>query len=55
MHLPEDPKSWDADQLAEYILSRIRSGTGEKIAGFVRERRISGKAFLRLNERDLDE
>ncbi|TFK56492.1 hypothetical protein OE88DRAFT_1649806 [Heliocybe sulcata] len=66
--LPENPKLWTPSQLSAYLTSalRVRGGEGEgegprlpgrvasDVAAFVRQSRIGGRAFLRLNEADLE-
>ncbi|KAJ3791026.1 hypothetical protein GGU10DRAFT_338476 [Lentinula aff. detonsa] len=62
--LPPNPKLWTPSQLCAYLATALRVKSGESlqipvqvardIAGFVRESHITGKAFLRLNEKDLE-
>ncbi|KAJ7591003.1 hypothetical protein C8J56DRAFT_1047237 [Mycena floridula] len=62
--LPPNPKSWTPSQLSAYLATALRVKSGESmqlpapvardIAGFVRETKITGKAFLRFNETDLE-
>lgn len=62
----QNPKRWTPYQLSAYLATALRVKSGESleslpapiakdIANFVREARITGKAFLRLSEADLDE
>ncbi|KAF9259851.1 hypothetical protein L218DRAFT_933274, partial [Marasmius fiardii PR-910] len=62
--LPPNPKQWTPSQLSVYLATALRisgSGPGElpapianDIANFMRERRISGRVFLRLGEEELE-
>ncbi|KAJ3969618.1 hypothetical protein EV361DRAFT_919923 [Lentinula raphanica] len=62
--LPPNPKLWTPSQLCAYLATALRVKSGESlelpaqiardIAGFVRDSRITGKAFLRLDERELE-
>ena len=60
--LPEDPKRWSPTHLSTYLSSTLRgAGAGEvpdqvtrDITVFFREKQITGKTFLRLNEGDLE-
>ena len=61
LELPEDPKTWSSTHLSAYLSSTLRAGAGEvsdqvtrDIIAFVKEKRITGKFFLRLNEGDLE-
>ncbi|KAF9526331.1 hypothetical protein CPB83DRAFT_908443 [Crepidotus variabilis] len=58
--LPDDPKSWTPSQVSTYLSSTLRAGSAnlpgpvaKDIATFIRERRITGRIFLRLSEDDL--
>ncbi|KAJ3495234.1 hypothetical protein NLJ89_g10658 [Agrocybe chaxingu] len=60
LDLPEDPKTWTPSQLSTNLASTLRAGNADlpqpvakDIAAFVRENRITGKAFMRLSEDDL--
>ncbi|KZT27597.1 hypothetical protein NEOLEDRAFT_1176611 [Neolentinus lepideus HHB14362 ss-1] len=61
--LPENPKLWTPAQLSAYLAGALRvRGEGTRlpervvsdVASFVRQARIGGRAFLRLNEADLE-
>ncbi|KIK67284.1 hypothetical protein GYMLUDRAFT_238593 [Collybiopsis luxurians FD-317 M1] len=62
--LPSNPKLWTSSQLCSYLSTALRVKSGESlqlphqvardIAGFVRESKITGKLFLRLDEKDLE-
>ncbi|KIJ97341.1 hypothetical protein K443DRAFT_681613 [Laccaria amethystina LaAM-08-1] len=62
LELPEDPKTWSPTHLSTYLSSTLRgAGAGEipdqvtrDITAFVKEKQITGKTFLRLNEGDLE-
>ena len=62
LELPEDPKTWSPTHLSAYLSSTLRgAGGGEvpdqvtrDIIAFVKEKQITGKTFLRLNEGDLE-
>jgi hypothetical protein len=63
--LPSNPKQWTPAQLSSYLITALRVRSGETmslpllvardIANFVRERGMTGKAFLRATETDLEE
>ena len=63
--LPSNPKEWTPAQLASYLATALRVKSGEAlslpspvirdIAQFVRDRGITGRGFLRLNDVDLEE
>ncbi|KAG7090243.1 hypothetical protein E1B28_011842 [Marasmius oreades] len=63
--LPPNPKQWTPSQLSVYLATALRvTGGGPSelpapiandIANFMRERKISGKVFLRLGEEELEE
>ena len=62
LELPEVPKTWSPTHLSAYLSFRLR-GTGAEevsdqvmrdIIAFVKEKQITGKSFLRLNEGDLE-
>ncbi|EIN03929.1 hypothetical protein PUNSTDRAFT_146710 [Punctularia strigosozonata HHB-11173 SS5] len=65
LDLPANPKLWTPSQLGSYLSAalRVRSGgqdalpqaVARDIAAFVRQARIGGRVFLRLNEGDLEE
>ncbi|KAF5393400.1 hypothetical protein D9757_000696 [Collybiopsis confluens] len=62
--LPSNPKLWTSAQLCSYLTTALRVKSGESlqlphqvardIAGFVRESKITGRVFLRLDEKDLE-
>ncbi|KAL0571005.1 hypothetical protein V5O48_010952 [Marasmius crinis-equi] len=62
--LPPNPKQWTPSQLSVYLGTALRisgGGPGElpapvanDIAGFVRQRKIGGRVFLRLTEEELE-
>ncbi|KAH9481982.1 hypothetical protein JR316_0006512 [Psilocybe cubensis] len=54
--LPDDPKAWTPAQLAQYLLTTSSADLhgNDTIAKFVKEKQISGRAFLRLADADLD-
>ncbi|EDR07290.1 uncharacterized protein LACBIDRAFT_388494 [Laccaria bicolor S238N-H82] len=56
LELPEDPKTWSPTHLAAYLSSPLRGGEvpTREIVAFVKERQMTGKMFLRLNEGDLE-
>ena len=62
LELPEDPKTWSPTHLSAYLSSTLPgAGGGEvpdqvtrDIIAFVKEKQITGKTFLRLNEGDLE-
>jgi hypothetical protein len=63
--LPSNPKTWTPSQLSAYLSTSLRVKSGETlplphpvardIAQSIRERGITGKMFLRLNDADLEE
>lgn len=56
--LPTDPRSWLPGHVALYlthILQLVPSPVVEDLTAFVKNERMSGKAFLRLKEKDLAE
>ncbi|KAF9049022.1 hypothetical protein BJ165DRAFT_1074486 [Panaeolus papilionaceus] len=61
--LPADPKVWTVAQLSSYLVSELGSNPSSgvparianDIAAFVRNKRITGKAFLKLSEGELKE
>jgi hypothetical protein len=65
LDLPANPKLWTPSQLGSYLSAALRVRVGDQealpqavardIAAFVRQARISGRVFLRLNEGDLEE
>ncbi|KAF6746930.1 hypothetical protein DFP72DRAFT_921590 [Ephemerocybe angulata] len=55
MNLPEDPKSWDSQQLAEYLDTMVAGEHVGEIVSFVREHGIGGRTFLKFSERELTE
>ncbi|KAL5526694.1 hypothetical protein ACEPAF_8419 [Sanghuangporus sanghuang] len=62
--LPSNPRVWTTSQLASYLITALRVKSGEvlplplpvakDIAAFVKEARLNGRSFLRLNEQDLE-
>ncbi|KAH8118167.1 hypothetical protein DFH11DRAFT_882542 [Phellopilus nigrolimitatus] len=62
--LPSNPRVWTTSQLASYLITALRVRSGEvlplplpvakDVAAFVKEARLNGRAFLRLNEQDLE-
>ncbi|KAJ4483286.1 hypothetical protein J3R30DRAFT_3698065 [Lentinula aciculospora] len=62
--LPPNPKLWTPSQLCAYLTTALRIKPGESIqlpvqvtrdiANFVRESKITGRVFLRLDEKDLE-
>ncbi|KAI5122724.1 hypothetical protein M0805_009809 [Coniferiporia weirii] len=62
--LPSNPRAWTTSQLSSYLITALRVKSGESlplplpvakdIAVFVKEARLNGRAFLRLNEQDID-
>ncbi|CAL1715882.1 unnamed protein product [Somion occarium] len=68
--LPSNPKLWSPSQLSSYLVTALRVTSTSKseeiapislparvaidIATFVRDARMTGRTFLRLNEEDLD-
>ena len=61
LQLPEDPKAWSPIHLSAYLSTLCGAGAGElpdqvtrDIIAFVKEKQITGKSFLRLNEGDLE-
>ncbi|THH04258.1 hypothetical protein EW145_g5655 [Phellinidium pouzarii] len=62
--LPSNPRVWTASQLSSYLITALRVKSGESlplplpvtkdIAAFVKEARLNGRAFLRLNEQDFE-
>jgi hypothetical protein len=63
--LPSNPRVWSTSQLASYLITALRVRSGEAlplplpvakdVASFVRQERLTGRAFLRLNEQDLEQ
>lgn len=63
--LPSNPRVWTTSQLASYLVTALRVRSGEAlplplpvakdVATFVRQERLTGRAFLRLNEQDLEQ
>ncbi|KAH7877357.1 uncharacterized protein C8R40DRAFT_1095744 [Lentinula edodes] len=63
-NLPPNPKLWTPSQLCAYLSTALRVKSGESlqlpapvardIASFVRESKITGRIFLRLDEKDLE-
>ncbi|KAF9049017.1 hypothetical protein BJ165DRAFT_1074371 [Panaeolus papilionaceus] len=61
--LPADPKVWTVAQLSSYLVSELGSNPGSgvptriasDIAAFVRNKGMTGKAFLKLSEGELKE
>ena len=62
LELPEDPKTWSPTHLSAYLSSTLHgAGAGELpdqgtrvITAFVKEKQITGKTYLRLNEGALE-
>jgi hypothetical protein len=62
--LPPDPKIWTPAQLASYLITALRVQGGadpplapavaREVAAFINAAGIAGRAFLRLNEEDLE-
>lgn len=59
--LPDDPRLWTPSQLSTYLASSLRVTSGDlpvpvshDVTAFVRNQKITGRRFLRLNESDLD-
>lgn len=64
--LPSNPKIWTSTQLASYLITALRVrpahstspqiplAIAKDIAAFVRDARLSGRSFLRINEQDLE-
>ena len=64
--LPEDPKRWTPAEVSIYLTSSLNAAAGggghdlptpvaHDIATFVKDKKITGRRFLRLNEVDLEE
>lgn len=63
--LPSNPRVWTTSQLASYLVTALRVRSGETlplplpvakdVATFVRQERLTGRAFLRLTEQDLEQ
>ena len=61
--LPEDPKRWTPAEVSIYLTSNLNAAAGaglptpvaHDIATFVKDKKITGRRFLRLNEVDLEE
>ena len=64
--LPEDPKRWTPSEVSIYLASSLNAAAGggshdlptsvaHDIATFVKDKKITGRRFLRLNEVDLEE
>ena len=61
--LPEDPKRWSPAEVSIYLTSSLNEATvgggptpvAHDIATFVKDKKITGRRFLRLNEVDLEE
>ena len=57
LELPEDPKTWSTTHLSAYLSStavEVPDHVTRDIIAFVKEKQITGKTFLRLNEGDLE-
>lgn len=62
--LPSNPRVWTTSQLASYLMTALRVKSGDSlplalpiakdIALFIKEARLNGRAFLRLNGHDLE-
>ena len=63
VELPEDPRRWTPAEVSMYLTFSLNAGGGHDlptpvtrdIATFVRDKKMTGKSFLRLNEVDLEE
>jgi hypothetical protein len=61
MKLPEDPKRWTPAEVSLYLASSLNSAAdipkpvAHDIAMFVKDKKITGRRFLSLNEVDLEE
>ena len=61
--LPEDPKRWSPAEVSLYLTSSLNAASvgggptpvAHDIATFVKDKKITGRRFLRLNEVDLEE
>lgn len=64
--LPEDPKRWTPDEVSIYLTSSLNAAAGAAghdlptpvaydLATFVKDKKITGRRFLSLNEVDLEE
>ena len=58
--LPEDPKRWTPAEVSIYLTSGggghdLPTPVAHDIATFVKDKKITGRRFLRLNEVDLEE
>ena len=61
--LPEDPKRWTPAEVSIYLTYSLNAASGRDlptpvahdIATFVKDKKITGRRFLRLNEVDLEE
>lgn len=64
--LPEDPKRWTPAEVSIYLTYSLNAAAGggrhdlptsvaHDIAAFVKDKKITGRRFLRLNEVDLEE
>ena len=62
LELPEDPKTWSPTHLSAYLSSTLHGAGAVEVSdqvtrdiiAFVKEKQITGKTFLRLNEGDLE-
>ncbi len=62
--LPSNPKVWSTSQLASYLITALRvkstdaipvpAPIARDIALFIKEARLTGRAFIRLTEEDLE-
>lgn len=62
--LPSNPKVWSTSQLASYLITALRVKSSDTIpvpapiardiALFIKEARLTGRAFIKLTEEDLD-
>ncbi|KLO17368.1 hypothetical protein SCHPADRAFT_937068 [Schizopora paradoxa] len=62
--LPSNPKVWSTSQLASYLITALRVKSSDSIpvpvpvardiAVFIKEARLTGRAFIKLTEEDLD-
>ena len=60
IELPEDPKRWTPAQVSLYLTSTLNAhdlptSVVRDITTFVKDKKISGKSFLKLNQADLEE
>lgn len=58
--LPEDPKRWTSTEVSMYLTSSLNMAGGghdlvHDISAFVKDKKITGKSFLGLNEVNLEQ